>query len=306
MQDIIIAIDAGGTSIKVAAMNKSNVFLTDIYVYPALSNEKADKITKHFHTIIHEIYAKVDNENNRLVAISIGFPGPFDYEKGISYIKGIGKYDNLYSYHFKEQLCQLLQAFPTKNQLDKLPIVFENDATLFVLGEYYKHKNLPQLKLMGITLGTGCGSTFIIDGEIIASKYGIPGDGMIYHLPYKDSIIDDYISKRGILNIATKNGYTINNLEIVDIYNDALQGKQEALNTFYEFGDNLLESLHKIMLSFQPNIIVFGGQISKSFDFFGGRMKSYAMDNNIKLIINPDSSRSALIGANYYYTLKQQ
>ena len=67
MEDIIIAFDAGGTSIKVAAMNLNNDFLSDIIIYPSHSHESAETIIHHFHNIIHQTFDSVYDGNQRLI-----------------------------------------------------------------------------------------------------------------------------------------------------------------------------------------------------------------------------------------------
>ena len=60
--------------------------------------------------------------------IGIAMPGPFDYDRGISLISGVNKYEQLYGVNIKEQLQQILGLGPG------FPVYFENDAVCFGLG----------------------------------------------------------------------------------------------------------------------------------------------------------------------------
>jgi glucokinase len=58
--------------------------------------------------------------------LQIGFamPGPFDYEKGISWLNGNAKYETLYGYDLKLLLAEHLGVY-------KENIYFINDAAAF-------------------------------------------------------------------------------------------------------------------------------------------------------------------------------
>lgn len=303
MEAFIIAIDAGGTTISSAAVSSAKELLTDINTYPSYSDSKADCIIEHFADIIAETFRQAYTGTEPCMGISIGFPGPFNYEKGISYMRNIGKYDALYGMNFKEKLFDELQSRAFLDHFEAPIMLFANDASMFALGQYELQSVNGCQKLMCLTLGTGCGSTFIDNGRLVAGKYGIPDDGMIYHLPFKDGIVDDYISKRGILATAAEYGYNTNSTDVIDLFNDAINMNQKALKVFSRFGKNLLEAIMMTLESYQPDTIVLGGQISKSYCFFGSLLESYAHTQNINVIIADDSVKSALIGAASYFVL---
>jgi len=291
VKKIIIAMDAGGTTIKVAALDKDGVFLTNIETHPSHAKKSYDTILEHFINLIQYTYKKVDDAD--LVGLVIGFPGPFDYEKGISYIKGIDKYDSMYQKNFKDDLQRKLNETPLISKSKTFKISFANDALLFALGAYRKLN--AKVRMMTITIGTGCGSTFIDADNIVAGKDGVPSDGMIYHLPYRDSIIDDYISKRGIERFAKLHGYT--DVDVADLNKIASKGNQTAIELFQAFGIEIHEALKQTILSYKPKVIVFGGQISKAFEHFGKPIAELAEENDIKIIVDTDSSRNVMIGA---------
>lgn len=286
--------DAGGTTAKVAALDTEGNLLTNIKTHPSYSKKSYQNILKHFAELIYHTCNKV-KDDFKLVGVTIGFPGPFDYEKGISYMQGMDKYDSLYQKSFKDDLYKKISENTAINQASPLQISFANDAVLFALGAYSKLD--VKGKMIAITIGTGCGSTFIDAGEIAVGKGGVPKDGMIYHLPFKDSIIDDYISKRGIKTIAKFHGYTDIDIDIAELNKSASRGDKKAIGVFRSFGIDLKDALEGVILSYKPNAIVFGGQISKAYEHFGEPIAGFAMKHGIKIIVDTDSSRNVMKGA---------
>jgi predicted NBD/HSP70 family sugar kinase len=65
-----------------------------------------------------------------------------------------------------------------------------NDAAMQALGGY------KQGKMLFLGLGTGLGSTMIIDGEVEAMELG--------HLPYKRGTYEDYVGLRGLERLGKK------------------------------------------------------------------------------------------------------
>ncbi len=302
MNKYIIALDVGGTTISAAAINITYEFLTEIYTYPAESEKDADSIVKHFGMIIDDIFQASSQSDRECIGVSIGFPGPFDYENGRSLMKNIGKYEKMYQYPFKEKLKDTLKSLGVCDE--ELPIVFYNDALLFGLGEYVLLEGKEYERIMGITIGTGCGAAFIVKGELICGRNGIPDDGAIYHLPFKQSIIDDYISKRGILNLSKQLGYFHEKLDVIDLFHNAENKDTRAIQVFVSFGENLLEALRSIIVSFDPEIIVIGGQIANAYKFYGGLFNEFTKEKGIEVKLVEVTPISTLVGATYFFIKK--
>ena len=63
------------------------------------------------------------------------------------------------------------------------PVRLVNDAAMQALGSY------DQGKMLFLGLGTGLGSTLIVDGAVVAMELG--------HLPYRKATFEDYVGERG-------------------------------------------------------------------------------------------------------------
>ncbi|HEX2954163.1 MAG TPA: ROK family protein [Bacillota bacterium] len=296
MMGYIIAFDIGGTAIKSGIID-TRLLLRDetLATYPSESDRDADTIINNIDSIILDQWEKVRHENGSLQGIGFGFPGPFNYEQGISYIKGLGKYEAIYGLDIATPIKKYLNTTDIPLS-DDFTIVFENDAAAFTLGEYEHLKAVGCDRLMGITLGTGCGSSFISQGKIVRGMFGVPESGEIFNQPFRESIIDDYISRRGILGLAAKHGMDTARVDVADVAVLAKNGAKEAQDVFDDFGKLLGEALIPYIKQFAPDIIVFGGQISKSFDLFGRGFQETLYHCAPRIKISQDLSRSALIG----------
>ena len=133
---------------------------------------------------------------------------------------------------------------------------------MFSIGEYVYGVGQHADKAMFIMLGTGCGSTFIEKGEIVKNKYGLRENGMIYQDPFLDGTIDDYLSANGLKAVAEK--MDMKEADGLALYQASQTDSQKAQQVFWEFGYLIGIALKRYVKMFQPDCIVFGGQIAKS------------------------------------------
>ena len=194
--------------------------------------------------------------------VGIAMPGPFDYEQGVS--KMVHKFASLNGC----DVGQLLRE--AWKETMECPIRFANDADLFALGEYWAGAGLGADRMIGITLGTGLGSGFVENGRILTEDPSIPGLGEIWNVPHGRGKAEDYAN--GEFLSALFEDMTGESKEGGEIASLALQGDPNARGCFSALGENLVEILQPWVKSFSPDVIVFGGNVSKSFDLFGEGM----------------------------------
>lgn len=289
-----IGLDVGGTNIKSGVILENGTILNNnINICSSLANENKNTILNNIFSIIQNEFNYYNNGN--LLGIGIGFPGPFDYEKGICKIKNINKYDSIYNVNIKDKILNFINNSNIKNSIDKkFNILFENDATLFALGELEINKELKKDNCLAICIGTGCGSTYLQDGKLIKSGKGIGENGWIYNIPFKNSIIDDYISARGIINFYN----SISNVKVDNVKDISFKYNIDKSSniTFENFGKDLANALNIILKDFNAKNVIIGGQISKSYNLFKySFIKNFKYNSNIYL--SKDTSKSTLIGS---------
>jgi glucokinase len=142
---------------------------------------------------------------------------------------------------------------------------FLHDSAAFLQGEIGAGAARGVSRGVGITLGTGIGSAFAVDGQIVTEGHGVPPGGELWDLPYEGGIIEDSVSTRGIRgNYERRTGVTREVAEIA-----AAAGSEPAAGeAFAEFGRHLGTALRGALAEFAPDVIVLGGGISRSPQLF--------------------------------------
>ena len=166
-----IGIDVGGSHISAAVIGK-----TEDSWEPTLKK----RLTLNSHDSASNIVTTLSNcikalrtEAQEIEAVGIAFPGPFDYENGISAVINVGgKFEKTFGLHIK----QVLEDF---TGLRHTVFKFYNDAYCFATGAYSLH-HLNSKRTVFITLGTGFGSGYLLDGELLHSHPDIPPSGALY------------------------------------------------------------------------------------------------------------------------------
>ncbi len=287
-----IGLDIGGTHITAGVINKTEMKVVDASIYKESfdSNLPVKQVMDIWKRVIDTAIENSKVEN--ITGIAVCMPGPFDYEKGICWIKDQSKYEHFYGLNVRELLLESLK-FP-----ENFPVLFENDAVCFGKGEVFKQQENLCKKVMAVTLGTGLGACFIDKGVSINSGSSVPADGEIYNLSYKKGIAEDYVSARGLLvdyksltNIDLNNG--------LELYNLALQGDQMAIKAFETMGEDLAEVIIPWIKNFAADHIIIGGKIANASELFLPLFNKKIKESNLQtaVSISTDNEIAALLGA---------
>jgi glucokinase len=183
-------------------------------------------------------------------AIGIGVPGLVDAAQAIVY-------DVVNIPAWKEvTLKKLLE------ERYQIPVLVNNDANCFAIGEFYFGKGKDQDSMIGLTIGTGLGSGIIINKKLYAGRNGGAGEfGMINYL---DKYYEYYASGQFFQNIYQTDG------EIV--FKKAQSGDAAALKMYEEFGMHLGNAINTILYAFDTDLIVLGGSVKQSLPYFSKTM----------------------------------
>jgi glucokinase len=254
----VIALDVGGSSIKSGLVNSSRRLDGPVGTLPIDSRADADTIFATFAAAIRKYLP--DTSAERLLGVAIGCPGPFDYTAGISYISGVAKYESIYGLNVGMCLRKQLD-------LPTLPILFRNDAEAAILGEARYGAGRRYRRLIGVTLGTGMGSAFVVDGLRMTEGPGVTRDGWLYHVPYHGMPADDVFSTRGLLARLRAIDSTYDS--VAAFAEAARAGNTQLRQGFAEFGDNLAEFLYPFVLAFGAEAVLILGGIARAIDLFG-------------------------------------
>ncbi|WP_169306606.1 ROK family protein [Cohnella pontilimi] len=299
MKKYAIVFDVGGLFIKAAVMNESGQLVPGTYmIYPSRSKEKKEELLGHLVDLVKQQANRIIARTFQIEGIGYAFPGPFDYERGISYIRAVDKFEDIYGVNLREELSHRLaqeSSFAGK-RAPSFRIVFENDANLFALGEYDTGKAGRFAKVICLTIGTGAGSAFLENGELVKHRKDVPDNGWIYNQPFRESVVDDYISKRGIVRLMRESGLDSDSLDVKNAAELAKAGDQRAIAVFRRFGEMVGEMLLPFLKSFQPEAVVIGGQIVKSRELFIGSTREVLRDFPVQLEVTDETSISTFAG----------
>jgi Transcriptional regulator/sugar kinase len=283
--------DIGGTEIKAQTYVDFKPFSENIRVFTAKSEQSKSEIFGNFAEIILSLFEEVPEDERRLDGVGMAFPGPFDYQNGISRIRGLGKYDSIYGCDIRKELKNYLPYLKAAD----IPFVFLHDIEAFAIGQTRFGEAENSARAMFVCIGTGAGSAFTQNGRILRqAAEGVPENGWIYNTVYRDGVIDDYLSVRGLARISARYFADATDGKALQALSE--QGNLSAIAVFSEFGKDVCGALAPFLQSFRPDILVLGGQISKSFGGFGRGIEELCDQLGTKIAVSFHTSDSILKG----------
>jgi glucokinase len=265
---MILALDVGGTSIKSILLSPAGANdrweRQEVRIDPDASG---DIILQAFGVIIRSAGDAARNARGTLAGVGIGMPGPCDYSRGVSLMRH--KYQGIHGLQLEPELRRRAGVAP------EVAFAFGHDASMFLLGEYWRGAAAGYERILGLTLGTGIGAAFLQAGTLICTPTGMPIFS-VWNQPYRDGIVEDYASKRALMaRYHTLAGRRDDGpIDVRDIARRGIQDRDpHSLQAFFEFGEHLGEALVPAVSRFGPDCIVIGGQIAKAFALFGEPLK---------------------------------
>jgi glucokinase len=259
-QKAYIGIDIGGTNTTVGLVDIKGHLLGE-KTFPTMSNGPFDLFMSALDSKIKEIVSQIKEYP---LGIGVGAPGA-NIKTGV-----VEAPEN-----FNWEQINLVQMLTTKYNL---PVKIMNDADAAALGEirFGVAKNLRNF--IHITLGTGVGSTTIIDGKIFIGHYGMAGE-LGHTKIYPDNRIcscgkrgclETYVSGNGIKRtvfelLSTEQTdselreYSFLQLSPKIVTDLALKGDAIAIKAYQYTGKILGEKLADLAGLLNPEAFVFSG-----------------------------------------------
>jgi len=277
----VVGVDIGGSHITAAQVNvKTSEVVESTRMRRSInSRQGASAIIGEWSEVIRDACGLPANASKK---IGIAMPGPFDYQNGISFIKGQNKYDLLYGLNIKHLLAASLN-------LEVENIIFYNDAASFLRGEACAGAGKSYSRLIGITLGTGLGTSVFYDNHA--------EDAELWNSPFKESIAEDYLSARWLLKRYTE--FTGESISDVKQLASLWDTNNVSRDVFNEFGENLGLFLNGFIESKKPEAVILGGNIAKALNLFKESLHANlkAEYQTIPILQAKLGEEAALIGA---------
>ena len=223
--------------------------------------------------------------------IGFAFPGPFDYERGISLVTGVSKFEAIYGLNVAESLAaRFFGEFDCEFR-------FVNDASAFALGECLGGVAQDADRVVALTLGTGVGSGFVENHKLVESGDRVPANGWVYCLPFGDGIVDEAFSTRGIVRrYRDLTGKTVAGAHEVA---ERCDTEDEARRLFDVYGDDLAAFAGPVLTRFNAEMLVLGGNISRAYPLFGPALERRFAAAGIGVEVRTSflHDRAALLGS---------
>ncbi|MEM1120143.1 MAG: ROK family protein [Bacteroidota bacterium] len=286
MNQHIIAADIGGSHISSTVIHTKNWQIDPTQITETKVNAFADKESIILGWVQNLQQTARTNNITDNYQIAIALPGPFDYQKGIFQAHPKGKMSSLVGEDFRSLL---LPHFG-----DNLKIAFANDAACFGLGAACFGKGKPYDRIIGITLGTGIGSSFIGHQKIISKGHGVPVGGEVYALPFLQGIADDYFSTRWFV-AETKRalGKTVTGVrELVET-----MPPDDVNPIFTKFSHQFYQFLRPYATNFKAEAIIIGGNIAKAWPCFSTALINFFAQDNITVLPSTLNEKAIILGA---------
>lgn len=270
MKEMVLAIDLGGTNLRMAVIDREGNILHQIKSETPKTN-KVDEIVQVIVESAEFCRSKVKEIGN-IIAISAAVPSGVDYKNGI-----IVKAPNV----------PCLSGFRMADALEKeldLKVILENDSNAAAIGESWIGASIGFQDSIMLTMGTGVGSGIILNGNILRGIDGLAGEiGHTCVEPFGNpcgcgsrGCVEQYTSATAIVRQTRElksqypNSILVDKTDLTsaDVYQAGKEGDELALEVFRRMGFYLGISLGTLINTFNPEVIVLGGGAAAGWDLF--------------------------------------
>lgn len=279
---LAVGIDIGGTNTVFGLVSESGKCLVQNAIktgdYPAVE-DFVNEVQKGINALISQF------NDSEIVGMGIGAPNANYYTGTIEHApnlkwKGIVHLVNLFEAYFD------------------FPISLTNDANAAAMGEriYGAAKGVNDLAM--VTLGTGLGSGFVVNGELVYGHDGFAGE--LGHVIVEKNgrlcgcgnrgCLETYASATGIVKTAKEflknsNDSVLSDLPEISskaIADAALQGDKMALEIFDYTAEKLGFGLASMVAITSPKLIVLFGGLAQAGDLILKPTKKYMEEYLLK------------------------
>lgn len=262
-----IGIDVGGTKIAAALLHQDKLIEHTILATPQDSLEHFLIMLKASLDPLTQI---IKDNNGHLTHIGLGVPGVIDYEK--VEISIAANLPILNKVKLPEELKKILN-------LPDTPMYLDNDVNCFVRAEALLGAGKKSNNVYGMTIGTGIGSGWYVNGEIYNGHHG--GANEVGHMIVD---FDHLITLEQAYHQLTQHNPAL-------LAEEAYRGDILAEKTFAELGAYLGIALSTVVNLLDPEIIILGGRVLDSGNLF----LDAAKDNLKKYTFSPNARSVRLV-----------
>ncbi len=298
-RQVVVGVDLGGTKMFGAAADLAGNIVdeVDINRHSSVGEQSFDRLTELIDTLL----ASPKIQGRRVRGIGVGAPGVTHHREGIV--------TWAYSLQWRD--------YPLKAKLVErynLPIAVDNDVNLAALGELWFGAGQNTSNMVLITLGTGIGAGIIIDGALYRGSHEASGEigNMLPGREFLGKRFDEFgaletmASGTGIAERARqalkdqRDPAELAGLLAEDVFDAARQGQAWAKIVIDETVDYLAVAIANLAVSFDPEVIVLGGGVTRSADLLIDPILHRIEGTTPalpRLVVSPLERRAVVMGA---------
>jgi glucokinase len=265
-EKVVVGIDVGGTNTVFGIVDRAGNILAEDQIMTSHYDEPEVFIAALYEKIM--VTAGKSGREMEIIGFGIGAPmgninkGTIEYPADLPW-KGIIPIADIFSRH------------------TQLPVMVTNDANAAAVGEMIYGGAKDMKNFVVITLGTGLGSGFVVDGKLVYGHDGFAGE--IGHTSIRPGqsnrdcgcgrkgCLETYVSATGLKRTVLKimadrledselRRYSFEELDSKKIYDAARKGDPIALEAFEHTGAMLGFKLADVVAHTNPEaIFLFGG-----------------------------------------------
>ncbi len=296
---VVLGVDMGGTKIYGAIADLGGKVLDEVSV--ARHGTLGEESFKALTDLIDALLASPTLHGRRVRGIGVGAPGITLHSAGIV--------TWAYTLNWKD--------FPLKARLAErysLPITVDNDVNLAALGELWFGAGQSVQDMILVAIGTGIGAGIIIDGVLYRGSAEASGE-IGNMLTGRECLGRNFQDFGALESAASGTGIAeraraalkprqrragADDLLAEDVFEAARQGQAWARAILDETVDHLAVAIANLAVSFDPELIVLGGGVSRSANLLVGpilRRIEGTIPTAPKLVVSSLGLRAAAMGA---------
>ena len=262
---------------------------------------QAEEGYRRLTELIDQLLASPKLEGRHIRGIGVGAPGITLHKEGI--VKWA------YSLDWKD--------YPLRAQLAEryhLPITVDNDVNLGAVGELWFGAGQETQNMILVTISTGIGAGIIIDGALYRGAHEASGE-IGHFVPGREFLgqrFEDFgalellvsggaIAERGRDALKRKRKARVpRDLSAQDVFDAARRGETWAQAIVDETVDYLAVAIANLSVSFDPEVIILGGGVTRSADLLVDsilRRLDGVVPTPPRLLVSPLGRRAAAMGA---------
>jgi glucokinase len=279
MAQPVPVLEVGGTHVTAALVDPNDWSVRQTTRYSLDASASADALLDRFWRAGNALRAPAG------AAWGVAMPDPFDYSRGIGGFEGVGKFASLRGIDVGDALNRRLHG----------RMRFVNDADAFLLGEWIVGASRGIRRSAGITLGTGIGSAWLVDGQIVDP--GTPPGGRLHRMSIGGRPLEDVVSRRAIRGAYVAAGGDAQ-ADVREIAEAARLGHAPARRVLDEAMTALGGVVGRCVAGFRADVLVVGGAMSASWDVFERPFRAGALGNGLPEVrLAVDVENAPLVGA---------